>query len=140
VCVCLFSIRYDGFPVLSLDLFDPIEGLRTPSSRLAARHSCPTSPAPMFRRTKQVSATVTKFCQTCTAPCCRCLTPPFMDSTYGNMCKRKEIHRNSGKNRGCTSLMISGLSSFILQHSLNPLRRAFCHLFKESSGIVLQAS
>ncbi|KAM7405735.1 hypothetical protein PAMP_000162 [Pampus punctatissimus] len=45
--------RYDGFPVLSLDLFDPIEGLRTPSSRLAARHSCPTSPAPMFRRTKQ---------------------------------------------------------------------------------------
>ncbi|KAM9764999.1 C-myc promoter-binding protein-like isoform 2-T3 [Menidia menidia] len=45
--------RYDGFPVLSLDLFDPIEGLRTPSSRLAARQSCPTSPAPMFRRTKQ---------------------------------------------------------------------------------------
>ncbi|XP_062247438.1 C-myc promoter-binding protein-like isoform X2 [Platichthys flesus] len=45
--------RYDGFPVLSLDLFDPMEGLRTPSSRLAARHSCPTSPAPMFRRTKQ---------------------------------------------------------------------------------------
>uniref|UniRef100_A0AAQ5ZRC5 UDENN domain-containing protein n=1 Tax=Amphiprion ocellaris TaxID=80972 RepID=A0AAQ5ZRC5_AMPOC len=44
---------YDGFPVLSLDLFDPVEGLRTPSSRLAARHSCPTSPAPMFRRTKQ---------------------------------------------------------------------------------------
>uniref|UniRef100_A0A3B4UZF9 DENN domain containing 4A n=1 Tax=Seriola dumerili TaxID=41447 RepID=A0A3B4UZF9_SERDU len=45
--------RYDGFPVLSLDLFDPMEGLRTPSSRLTARHSCPTSPAPMFRRTKQ---------------------------------------------------------------------------------------
>ncbi|CAN9506669.1 unnamed protein product [Ophioblennius macclurei] len=45
--------RYDGFPVLSLDLFDPLEGLRTPSSRLAARHSCPSSPAPMFRRTKQ---------------------------------------------------------------------------------------
>ncbi|AWP01157.1 putative C-myc promoter-binding protein-like [Scophthalmus maximus] len=45
--------RYDGFPVLSLDLFDPVEGLRTPSSRLAARHSCPASPAPMFRRTKQ---------------------------------------------------------------------------------------
>uniref|UniRef100_A0AAQ4NRN3 DENN domain containing 4A n=1 Tax=Gasterosteus aculeatus aculeatus TaxID=481459 RepID=A0AAQ4NRN3_GASAC len=45
--------RYDGFPVLSLDLFDPLEGLRTPTSRLAARHSCPTSPAPMFRRTKQ---------------------------------------------------------------------------------------
>ncbi|KAM6942929.1 C-myc promoter-binding protein-like isoform 3-T3 [Xenentodon cancila] len=45
--------RYDGFPVLSLDLFDPLEGLRMPASRLAARHSCPTSPAPMFRRTKQ---------------------------------------------------------------------------------------
>ncbi|XP_054625647.1 C-myc promoter-binding protein-like isoform X2 [Dunckerocampus dactyliophorus] len=45
--------RYDGFPVLSLDLFDPVEGLQTPSSRLTARHSCPTSPAPMFRRSKQ---------------------------------------------------------------------------------------
>ncbi|XP_045076410.1 C-myc promoter-binding protein-like, partial [Coregonus clupeaformis] len=44
---------YAGFPVLSLDLFDPMEGLRTPASRLAARQSCPTSPAPMFRRTKQ---------------------------------------------------------------------------------------
>lgn len=51
-------ISYDGFPVLSLDLFDPVEGLETPSSRLAARHSCPTSPAPMFRRTKQVSCWV----------------------------------------------------------------------------------
>ncbi|XP_061743693.1 C-myc promoter-binding protein-like isoform X1 [Nerophis ophidion] len=45
--------RYDVFPVLSLDLFDPVEGLQTPSSRLNARHSCPTSPAPMFRRSKQ---------------------------------------------------------------------------------------
>uniref|UniRef100_A0A7N8YIF9 DENN domain containing 4A n=1 Tax=Mastacembelus armatus TaxID=205130 RepID=A0A7N8YIF9_9TELE len=45
--------KYDGFPVLSLDLFDPVEGPWTPCSRLAARHSCPTSPAPMFRRTKQ---------------------------------------------------------------------------------------
>ncbi|XP_077568857.1 C-myc promoter-binding protein-like isoform X2 [Stigmatopora nigra] len=45
--------RYDGFPVLSLDLFDPVEGLQTPASRLNARHSCPTSPAPMFRRSKQ---------------------------------------------------------------------------------------
>lgn len=62
MCVCMFFIRYDGFPVLSLDLFDPVEGLRTPSSRLAARHSCPTSPAPMFRRTKQVSIAVTHRC------------------------------------------------------------------------------
>ncbi|KAM9409839.1 C-myc promoter-binding protein-like [Pholidichthys leucotaenia] len=53
--------RYDGFPVLSLDLFDPVEGLRTPSSRLAARHSCPTSPAPMFRRTKQEIKTAQKI-------------------------------------------------------------------------------
>lgn len=67
--LCLLSpmfvymfIRYDGFPVLSLDLFDPVEGLRTPSSRLTARHSCPTSPAPMFRRTKQVSRAVTHYC------------------------------------------------------------------------------
>ncbi|XP_045545620.1 C-myc promoter-binding protein isoform X2 [Salmo salar] len=44
---------YAGFPVLSVDLFDPMEGLRPPASRLAARLSCPTSPAPMFRRTKQ---------------------------------------------------------------------------------------
>ncbi|XP_029576353.1 C-myc promoter-binding protein isoform X3 [Salmo trutta] len=44
---------YAGFPVLSVDLFDPMEGLRPPASRLAARQSCPTSPAPMFRRTKQ---------------------------------------------------------------------------------------
>lgn len=54
----MFFIRYDGFPVLSLDLFDPVEGLQTPASRLNARHSCPTSPAPMFRRSKQVNVTV----------------------------------------------------------------------------------
>ncbi|XP_028257524.1 C-myc promoter-binding protein-like isoform X2 [Parambassis ranga] len=53
--------RYDGFPVLSLDLFDPMEGLRTPFSHLAARHSCPTSPAPMFRRTKQEIKTAQKI-------------------------------------------------------------------------------
>ncbi|XP_068597955.1 C-myc promoter-binding protein-like [Brachionichthys hirsutus] len=56
--------RYDGFPVLSLDLFDPVEGLWTPSSRLAARHSCPTSPAPMFRRTKQEIKTAQKIAKT----------------------------------------------------------------------------
>ncbi|KAK1891668.1 C-myc promoter-binding protein, partial [Dissostichus eleginoides] len=53
--------RYDGFPVLTLDLFDPVEGLRTPSSRLTAKHSCPTSPAPMFRRTKQEIKTAQKI-------------------------------------------------------------------------------
>lgn len=58
---CFLLIRYDGFPVLSLDLFDPVaptpDGLQAPSSRLSARHSCPSSPAPMFRRTKQVGLT-----------------------------------------------------------------------------------
>ncbi|KAJ8344471.1 hypothetical protein SKAU_G00318000 [Synaphobranchus kaupii] len=44
---------YSGFPVLSRELFDPQEGLRTPASRLTTRHSCSTSPAPMFRRSKQ---------------------------------------------------------------------------------------
>ncbi|XP_035273784.1 C-myc promoter-binding protein-like isoform X3 [Anguilla anguilla] len=44
---------YSGFPVLNPELLDPPEGLRTPASHLASRHSCPTSPAPMFRRTKQ---------------------------------------------------------------------------------------
>lgn len=38
-----------------------MEGLQIPSSRLAARHSCPTSPAPMFRRTKQVSGPAIHF-------------------------------------------------------------------------------
>uniref|UniRef100_A0A6Q2XF68 DENN domain containing 4A n=1 Tax=Esox lucius TaxID=8010 RepID=A0A6Q2XF68_ESOLU len=47
------SSSYSGFPVLNVDLFDPIEGLQTKASRLASRQSCPTSPAPMFRRTKQ---------------------------------------------------------------------------------------
>lgn len=66
----LLSLSYDGFPVLSPDLFDPVEGLRTPSARLAARHSCPTSPAPMFRRTKQVG----------TAPFLRHIRGPFCSS------------------------------------------------------------
>ncbi|XP_048118578.1 C-myc promoter-binding protein-like isoform X3 [Alosa alosa] len=44
---------YAGFPVLTDDLFDRVDGLRTPASLLASRKSCPTSPAPMFRRTKQ---------------------------------------------------------------------------------------
>ncbi|XP_031424878.1 C-myc promoter-binding protein-like isoform X3 [Clupea harengus] len=44
---------YAGFPVLTDDLFDRVDGLRTAASLLASRQSCPTSPAPMFRRTKQ---------------------------------------------------------------------------------------
>ncbi|XP_015198716.2 C-myc promoter-binding protein isoform X2 [Lepisosteus oculatus] len=44
---------YNGFPVLSLELLDRPEGLRIPTTRLTSRPSCPTSPAPMFRRTKQ---------------------------------------------------------------------------------------
>ncbi|XP_036399411.1 C-myc promoter-binding protein-like [Megalops cyprinoides] len=44
---------YSGFPVLTPELFDAAEGLRPPALHLPSRHSCPTSPAPMFRRTKQ---------------------------------------------------------------------------------------
>ncbi|XP_063045135.1 C-myc promoter-binding protein-like isoform X3 [Engraulis encrasicolus] len=44
---------YSGFPVLTVELFDRVDGLRAPASLLASRQSCPTSPAPMFRRTKQ---------------------------------------------------------------------------------------
>ncbi|KAJ3593207.1 hypothetical protein NHX12_005543 [Muraenolepis orangiensis] len=33
----LLCYRYDGFPVLSQELFDPVEGLRTPASRLEIR-------------------------------------------------------------------------------------------------------
>ncbi|XP_030620534.1 C-myc promoter-binding protein-like [Chanos chanos] len=44
---------YSGFPVLTEKLFDRVDGLRTHASLLASRQSCPTSPAPMFRRTKQ---------------------------------------------------------------------------------------
>ncbi|KAJ8272241.1 hypothetical protein COCON_G00111000 [Conger conger] len=44
---------YSGFPVLNAELLDPPEGLRAPASTLASRQTCPASPAPMFRRTKQ---------------------------------------------------------------------------------------
>ncbi|XP_072888841.1 C-myc promoter-binding protein isoform X3 [Hemitrygon akajei] len=45
---------YIGFPVLSPQLFDrPVSLLKTPASRLTSKNSCPNSPAPMGRRTKQ---------------------------------------------------------------------------------------
>ncbi|MGH0187097.1 UNVERIFIED_CONTAM: hypothetical protein FKN15_023697 [Acipenser sinensis] len=45
---------YSGFPVLILELFDRPDGLlKTPATRLTSKQSSPTSPAPMFRRTKQ---------------------------------------------------------------------------------------
>ncbi|XP_039629470.1 C-myc promoter-binding protein isoform X2 [Polypterus senegalus] len=45
---------YTGFPVLSPELFDrPAVFLKAPSNRLTSKQNCPTSPAPMFRRTKQ---------------------------------------------------------------------------------------
>ncbi|XP_041073879.1 C-myc promoter-binding protein-like isoform X4 [Polyodon spathula] len=45
---------YNGFPVLILELFDRPDGLlKTPATRLTSKQSSPTSPAPMFRRTKQ---------------------------------------------------------------------------------------
>ncbi|XP_066557342.1 C-myc promoter-binding protein isoform X2 [Amia ocellicauda] len=44
---------YNGFPALNLELMDRPKGLWIPVTRLTSRNSCPASPAPMFRRTKQ---------------------------------------------------------------------------------------
>ncbi|XP_067874380.1 C-myc promoter-binding protein isoform X3 [Heterodontus francisci] len=45
---------YTAFPVLMPELFDrPLGLLKTPASRLTSKNSCPNSPAPMGRRTKQ---------------------------------------------------------------------------------------
>uniref|UniRef100_A0A4W3KFB0 DENN domain containing 4A n=1 Tax=Callorhinchus milii TaxID=7868 RepID=A0A4W3KFB0_CALMI len=45
---------YNGFPVLTPELFDTPKGLlKTHSSNLSSKNSCPSSPAPMVRRTKQ---------------------------------------------------------------------------------------
>uniref|UniRef100_A0A8C5M7G6 DENN domain containing 4A n=1 Tax=Leptobrachium leishanense TaxID=445787 RepID=A0A8C5M7G6_9ANUR len=44
--------RYNGFPVLSLDLFDTPEGLLN-VHKLSSKITAPSSPSPMFRRTKQ---------------------------------------------------------------------------------------
>ncbi|KAM5170273.1 C-myc promoter-binding protein isoform 2-T2 [Mantella aurantiaca] len=43
---------YNGFPVLTLDLFDTPDGLLK-NPRLLSKVSAPSSPSPMFRRTKQ---------------------------------------------------------------------------------------
>ncbi|XP_072326421.1 C-myc promoter-binding protein isoform X2 [Scyliorhinus torazame] len=45
---------YTSFPVLTPELFDrPVGLLKNPASRLTSKNSCPNSPAPMGRRTKQ---------------------------------------------------------------------------------------
>ncbi|XP_078283560.1 C-myc promoter-binding protein isoform X4 [Rhinoraja longicauda] len=45
---------YTCFPVLSPQLFDrPVSLLNAPTNRLTSKNSCPNSPAPMGRRTKQ---------------------------------------------------------------------------------------
>ncbi|XP_043530549.1 C-myc promoter-binding protein isoform X8 [Chiloscyllium plagiosum] len=45
---------YSSFPVLIPELFDrPVGLLKTPANRLTSKNSCPNSPAPMGRRTKQ---------------------------------------------------------------------------------------
>ncbi|XP_072421482.1 C-myc promoter-binding protein isoform X7 [Chiloscyllium punctatum] len=45
---------YSSFPVLIPELFDrPVGLLKTSASRLTSKNSCPNSPAPMGRRTKQ---------------------------------------------------------------------------------------
>ncbi|KAM8876301.1 C-myc promoter-binding protein-like isoform 1-T1 [Synchiropus picturatus] len=45
--------RYDGFPVLCLELFDPKEGQGTASDRPSSQLKGLTNAPPMFRRTKQ---------------------------------------------------------------------------------------
>ncbi|CAL1604637.1 unnamed protein product [Knipowitschia caucasica] len=44
--------RYDGFPVLTSELFDSVEGC-TSRYQPTKQQSCPSSPASQFRRTKQ---------------------------------------------------------------------------------------
>ncbi|XP_072320638.1 C-myc promoter-binding protein-like isoform X2 [Eucyclogobius newberryi] len=48
----LLPYRYDGFPVLTPELFDSVDG-PTSRSRPTTRQSCPSSPASLFKRTKQ---------------------------------------------------------------------------------------
>ncbi|XP_053318549.1 C-myc promoter-binding protein isoform X2 [Spea bombifrons] len=43
---------YNGFPVLILDLFDTLDGLLK-TQKLCSKNIAPSSPSPMFRRTKQ---------------------------------------------------------------------------------------
>uniref|UniRef100_A0A3B4Z700 DENN/MADD domain containing 4A n=1 Tax=Seriola lalandi dorsalis TaxID=1841481 RepID=A0A3B4Z700_SERLL len=44
---------YSGFPVLNVELLEPLEGLNPPSAGMASRHSSPASPTAIFRRSKQ---------------------------------------------------------------------------------------
>ncbi|XP_041442829.1 C-myc promoter-binding protein isoform X3 [Xenopus laevis] len=46
------NYSYNGFPVLTLDLFDTPDGLLK-SQKLSTKATTPCSPSPMFRRTKQ---------------------------------------------------------------------------------------
>uniref|UniRef100_A0A3B4TZB2 DENN/MADD domain containing 4A n=1 Tax=Seriola dumerili TaxID=41447 RepID=A0A3B4TZB2_SERDU len=44
---------YSGFPVLNVELLEPLEGQNPPSAGMASRHSSPASPTAIFRRSKQ---------------------------------------------------------------------------------------
>ncbi|XP_067090555.1 C-myc promoter-binding protein [Osmerus mordax] len=44
---------YVGFPVLRLELLDPLEGPDPPTMNAASRHGSPASPTAIFRRSKQ---------------------------------------------------------------------------------------
>ena len=82
------------------------------------------------------------FCEKCwLIQYCVSIEPPLI-SLYvagnGSRCLLKCMKCNI-KNRVCTILMSFDVNIF-LQHSLNPLREAFYHFCKESSGIATQAS
>ncbi|KAM8860547.1 C-myc promoter-binding protein isoform 2-T2 [Synchiropus picturatus] len=55
---------YAGFPVLSPELLEPLEGPNTPSSNLTSRHSSPASPTAIFRRSKQELKSAQKMAKT----------------------------------------------------------------------------
>ncbi|TNN86922.1 C-myc promoter-binding protein [Liparis tanakae] len=44
---------YSGFPVLDVELLEPLEGQHPPSAGMASRHTSPASPTAIFRRSKQ---------------------------------------------------------------------------------------
>jgi len=58
VCIWVHILSfcsYSGFPVLNVELLEPLEGQHPPSAGMASRHTSPASPTAIFRRSKQVS-------------------------------------------------------------------------------------
>ncbi|XP_028287149.1 C-myc promoter-binding protein isoform X2 [Parambassis ranga] len=55
---------YSGFPVLSAELLEPLEGPNPSSAGVASRHSSPASPTAIFRRSKQEIKSAQKMAKT----------------------------------------------------------------------------